>query len=168
MERKFLIVYIAAAVLLLISIVVVTVLVMRDANSFLPLIMQEDPCSDENVVLKAEEIGRLMHHFEDVKFVAILTNREQLVGAILKLQDLRYETEALVKPACLAPLEKAAIDYMNSVIVYLSHHMAGLDEEQVRAEFLYSEELLKEYQQVYIEMTGETFDVPVPEVTPGG
>jgi len=167
LERKFIGIFITAAVLLVISIVAVVLLIVRDGSNFIPWI-QEDPCSAENVAVDAKVIGRLVHHFEDVKFVAILTNREQLVDPILKLQDLRYEVEALETPACISGLKKAAIDYMNSVIVYLSHHMAGLDAEQVRTEFLYSEDLLKAYQQVYAETTGETFEIPAPEVTPGG
>lgn len=166
MERKFLFIFIAAAVLLVISIAAVVLLFVQDGGLIPSL--RDDTCSTENIAAQAREVGRLVHHFEDVKFVAILTNREQLVGPILKLQDLRYETEALDLPDCITPLEKASIDYMNSVIVYLSHHMAGLDPEQVRTEFLYSEDLLKIYRQVYAEMTGETFEIPVPEVTPGG
>jgi hypothetical protein len=167
-QRKFIFIFIIAAALLIVSLVAVVLLIVRDGSSFLPSLIQEDPCSAENLAVGAQEIGRRVHHFEDVKFVAILTNREQLVDPILKLQDLRYEVEALDTPACASNLEKTAIDYMNSVIVYLSHHMAGLDAEQVRTEFLYSEDLLKTYQQVYAETTGETFEIPVPEVTPGG
>ena len=167
MERKFTFTLIIAAVLLVLSLVAVAFLLIRSQGDFLLSNLQPDPCSAENIRLESERMGDKMHHFEDAKFVAILTNREQLVTPILKLQDLRYEAEALDLPDCLSGLEKAAIDYMNSVILYLSHHMAGIDTEQVKREFLYSEDLLKAYKDEYARTTGRTFEVPMPEVTPG-
>jgi hypothetical protein len=124
-----------------------------------------DRCSADNKLSEAQSLGRLVHHFEDVKFVAILTSREQLVQPILKLQDLRYQAEDMDLPDCLSDLEVSSINYMNSVILYLSHHMAGMNTEQVRAEFLSSEELLKTYQQVYAQATGSQFELPTQQAT---
>ena len=166
MERKFTTILIAAAGLLVLSLVAIAFLLVRGPGFSLPF-NEQDRCSEENMRAEAEAIGSMVHHFEDVKFVAILTNREQLVNPILKLQDIRYEAEALDLPDCLAGLEKSAIDYMNSVIVYLSHHMSGIDPEQVKTEFLYSEELLQDYQAEFTRITGKTFIIPMPEVTPG-
>ena len=168
MERRFSIILIIAAALLVFSLAAIAFLLVRGGQGMPFSLSTPDRCSEENIRSDAEAIGALVHHFEDVKFVAILTNREQLVHPIMKMQDLRYEAEALELPDCLAPLEKSAIDYMNSVIIYLSHHMAGIDEAQVKIEFLYSEDLLKVYKDEYVRITGKTFIVPVPEVTPGG
>ena len=168
MERKFTTILIIAAALLVFSLAAIAFLLARSDQGFPFSFSIPDTCSEENMVVKAELMGSLVHHFEDVKFVAILTSREQLVHPILKLQDIRYEAEALALPDCLSELERSAVDYMNSVIVYLSHHMAGIDEEQVKTEFLYSEDLLKVYKVEYARITGKTFIVPVPEVTPEG
>ncbi len=166
MERRFTVLLIIALVFLLISGVVIAFWVARGGSGFLGTFSQENRCSDKNIVVEAEIIADQVHHFEDVKFVAILTSREQLVVPILKLQDIRYEAEALDMPDCLTALEKSAIDYMNSVIVYMSHHMAGFDSEQVRIEFQYSEELLAVYQAEYARVTGKTFESSAAEVTP--
>ncbi len=166
MERRFTVQLVIALVFLVVSGVVVAFLVMRGGSGFLSKFGQEDRCSAENMAAEAEIIAAQVHHFEDVKFVAILTSREQLVTPILKLQDIRYEAEALEMPDCLVALEKTAINYMNSVIVYMSHHMAGFDSEQVRTEFQYSEELLAAYRAEYARVTGKTFESPAGEVTP--
>ena len=123
----------------------------------MPSLAAEDRCSAENITLEAQEVGDKVHHFEDVKFVAIYTNKEQLSAPILKMQEIRYDVEELDLPLCLDGLEKASINYMNSVIIYMTHHMAGMDAAAVRTEFNASEELLNIYKGEYALATGTEY-----------
>ena len=125
-------------------------------------------CSDENMVEEARQVGNLVHEFEDVKFIAIYTNKEQLVSPILKMQEIRYEVEDLDLPYCLDGIEKASINYMNSVIIYMTHHMAGMDAASVKAEFNASEDLLAIYKEEYARFTGTEYVQPtsIPTTMP--
>ena len=128
----------------------------------------ENRCSAENMVLEARQVGDLVHEFEDVKFIAIYTNKEQLVSPILKMQEIRYEVEDLDLPVCLDGLKKASVNYMNSVIIYMTHHMAGMDAASVKAEFNASEDLLAIYKEEYAKVTGMEYIQPtsIPATMP--
>jgi len=164
-QRNTLILIAAIVFLLIICVAMIVVFTSSDRLS-LPLQAEPDPCSSENIAEQARHVGEMVHHFEDIKFVAIHTNKEQLVAPILQMQEIRYDVVDLELPYCMDNLEKASINYMNSVIIYMTHHMAGMDSESVRFEFLTSEELLNIYKEEYALATGMEYLQPTSMPTP--
>ncbi|HEY60602.1 MAG TPA: hypothetical protein G4N92_07980 [Anaerolineae bacterium] len=75
------------------------------------------PCSKENILEEVGMIEKFMGEFDDINFVANLTQQEQLAGPILELQKVRRLVEYLELPSCLDTLKSSTIEYMDNVII---------------------------------------------------
>jgi hypothetical protein len=92
-----------------------------------------DPCSPENVLLDIDNVQSLVYEFQDIAYIANFTSQVQLIDPILKLQEVRRNTQQLDLPACESDFHNATIDYMNAVIDYLAIFMAGGDTTSVQS-----------------------------------
>ena len=92
-----------------------------------------NPCSPENVLLDIDDIQSMIFEFQDIAYIANFTSQVQLIDPILKLQEVRRETQQLDLPTCESSLQNAIIDYMNAVIDYLAIFMAGGDTASVQS-----------------------------------
>lgn len=124
-----------------------------------------DPCSEENIQKKIGEIKKLVSEFDDIKFVANLTQREQLTGPILELQRIRRQVEYLELPSCLNFLRSVAVQYMDSVILYLAYFMGGSSNELVNDEINNSQNFRITYEKEFASLLGIDYVLPAT-VTP--
>lgn len=145
---------IGGAALVLIAIFVVAILLLIKAKQSSLAIGSEDPCSPKNIVSEVKKVYDLMHKFDDYTFVANLTNQTELAEPIMKMQDVRYELEYTETAECTVTLQQDAINYMNSVIIYLGHFMGGMDKNQVNMEITAADEMRKVYDAELSRLTG--------------
>lgn len=124
-----------------------------------------DPCVSANIPTLLEPIDDLLYAFDDITFVANFTPQVQLTQPIMKLQSSRRALDALKGPICLDELIKASHDYMNSVILYLSYFMGGVEKETIDAALLTSQELRVMLDSEYQKLAG--FSIPSsPSIQP--
>jgi len=127
----------------------------------------DDPCSAQNILEEVKKVYDLMHKFDDYTFVANLTPQDQLSMPIMQMQDVRYELEYVQVAECVQPLQQYAINYMNGVIIYLSHFMGGMDRQQVNMEIMAADELRNSYDAELARLTGadlvQATTTPLPQ-----
>jgi hypothetical protein len=127
----------------------------------------DNPCSAQNILEEVKKVYDLMHKFDDYTFVANLTPQDQLSTPIMKMQDVRYELEYVEIAECVQPLQQHAINYMNGVIIYLSHFMGGMDRQQVNMEIGAADQLRNTYDAELARLTGadllQATTTPLPQ-----
>ena len=124
-----------------------------------------DVCSD--TALKGVEIDRftrLMSQFDDVSILAQITPKEQMAVVILKMQDIKHETENQKAPACLEALKDAQIDYLNVVIQTMFGFLGGASGERLNADILLSRELRQVYEEEKANALGVPYATPTARV----
>ncbi len=124
-----------------------------------------DLCSKENILDEVGRIEKFMGEFDDIRFVANLTQQEQLAGPILELQEVRRLVEYLELPSCLDTLKSSTIEYMDNVIIYLAYFMGGSARELVDDEINNSQNSRISYEKELARLLGVDF-VPPATVTP--
>jgi hypothetical protein len=154
----------AGVVFVILSVLVVILLWQGRQSSAISITATEDPCAAQNISGEVRKVYDRMHKFDDISFVANLTPQDQLAAPVLKMQDVRYELEYVDVAECVAPLKQAAINYMNSVIIYLAHFMGGVDRQQVNLEITAADELRNLYDGELERLTGA--DLIQPTFTP--
>jgi hypothetical protein len=153
MNRKTTLFVVAAgAVFIILSILVIIVLTRIKQSSLESA--SGNPCAPQNILVEVRKVYDRMHKFDDISFVANLTPQDQLADPVLKMQDVRYELEYVDVAECVAPLKQSAINYMNSVIIYLAHFMGGIDRQQVNLEITTSDQLRNTYDAELARLTG--------------
>ena len=90
-----------------------------------------DPCSPDELPMQVEPITDLLISFDDTLFVSAHTPQAQLAEPIMQLQIIRRQLMKLEVPYCVKKLKEHSLDYMNSVIIYLTYFMGGAEKELV-------------------------------------
>lgn len=124
-----------------------------------------DLCAPNHIGTEIKKINDLIREFDDITYVANLTDQKLLTQPIIQLQTVRRNTENLNPPSCLLELRKHAVNYMNMVINYLAHFMGGVSQEQINAEINTSQTLRNTYEAERARLVGATF-VPPPTQVP--
>jgi len=117
-------------ILVIIAVMFLSIIACDQLNKLAPM-NTPDLCSKENILEEVGKIEKFMGEFDDIKFVANLTQQEQLAGPILELQKVRRQVEYLKLPSCLDTLKSSTIEYMDNVIIYLAYFMGGSARELV-------------------------------------
>ena len=100
-----------------------------------------DPCDPVNYPSLLKPIDSLLYAFDDITFVANFTPQVQLTQPIMDLQSIRRDLDAFAFPSCLHAYKSATREYMNSVILYLSYFMGGVEKESIDEAMQTSQEL---------------------------
>ena len=151
-------------ILVIIAVMFLSIIACDQLNKLAPM-NTPDLCSKENILEEVGKIEKFMGEFDDIKFVANLTQQEQLANPILELQKVRRQVEYLELPSCLDTLKSFTIEYMDNVIIYLAYFMGGSARELVNDEINNSQELRISYEKELASLLGVDF-VPPATVTP--
>ena len=100
-----------------------------------------DPCQPVNFRMAVQPVSGFLVAFDDITFVANYTQQGQLAQPIMNLQSLRRQLDESILPVCLDTLKNSTHNYMNSVILYLSYFMGGVEKGNVDAAMKSSLEL---------------------------
>jgi hypothetical protein len=162
------IIIITAVVIMVTALCVVGIfLITRAKQSSLLTEAGGNPCAAQNILEEVKKVYDRMHKFDDYSFVANLTPQDQLALPIMQMQDVRYELEQVEIAECVQPLQKHAINYMNSVIIYLAHFMGGVERQQVNVEIVAADEFRSVYDAELARLTGadlvQATTTPLPQ-----
>lgn len=124
-----------------------------------------DPCAPSQIGFEIKKINDQMRVFDDLTFVANLTDQKLLTQPIMEMQAARRQLEKMDPPPCLEKLNASAISYMNMVINYLAHFMGGISQEQINAEIGASQSLRTAYEEERARLVGATY-IPPPTRVP--
>lgn len=125
----------------------------------------EDLCAPNTIVTQVKKVHDLIRQFDDGLFVANLTPQAQLSNIVMQLQGVRRQAENLEVPGCVSTLQSTAVQYMNSVIVYLAHFMGGGTADRIGSEIQASQSLRIAYETEMARLIGATY-VPPPTQAP--
>ena len=126
-----------------------------------------DPCLPANLPTAVQPVSDLLYAFDDITFVANYTPQVQLTQPILELQSLRRQLDDSTFPVCMDTLKKTTRNYMNSVILYLSYFMGGVEKEKINATLKSSQEIRAMAESEYQKLLG-TGIPSFPSVLPSG
>ncbi|NPV76516.1 MAG: hypothetical protein HPY59_09105 [Anaerolineae bacterium] len=124
-----------------------------------------DPCAPSQIGFEIKKINDQVRVFDDLTFVANLTDQKLLTQPIMEMQAVRRQLEKMDPPPCLEKLNASAISYMNMVINYLAHFMGGISQEQINAEIGASQSLRTAYEEERARLVGATY-LPPPTRVP--
>ncbi|MCC6146416.1 MAG: hypothetical protein IT308_02490 [Anaerolineaceae bacterium] len=119
-----------------------------------------NPCAPGQIGFEVKKINDQMRIFDDISFVAKLTDQKLLSQPLLEMLAVRREVINIPPPSCLETLHTSAVRYMDLVINDLAHFMGGISQEQVNSEVLMSEKLRSEYEQEAARLVGATYAPP--------
>jgi len=99
--------------------------------------------------MQVEPIKDLLISFDDTLFVSAHTPQAELAEPIMQLQNIRRQLTKLDVPYCVEKLKLHSLDYMNSVIIYLTYFMGGAEkgiiDEGMQSSQIIRDVMVKEY-----------------------
>jgi len=113
-----------------------------------------DPCDPVNFPALLKPIDSLLYAFDDITFVANFTPQVQLTQPIMDLQAIRRDLDAYTSPSCLQSYKSATREYMNSVIMYLSYFMGGVEKDSIDTAMQTSQQLRSVMDSEYQRLVG--------------
>jgi len=130
-----------------------------------------NPCTPSQIGFEIKKINDQIHVFDDLTFVANLTDQKLLTQPLMEMLAVRRQLESMDPPQCTEKLNASAISYMNMVINYLAHFMGGISQEQINAEIGASQSLRTAYEEEKARLVGATYLPPptrIPITPPAG
>lgn len=120
-----------------------------------------DLCAPNRIVGEVKKVNDVMRKFDDIMYVANLTQQANLAPLLLELQTARRESEDLQVPVCLQSLQISAVNYMNGSISYLAHFMGGVEKNTINSEIATTQQLRIMYESELARLLGATYVPPV-------